>query len=374
MQKDGEQENRFMFINEMFVYKDVIPYFKKFLSTSVTKVHPENWTPRIYFIDTDVSVDVGLESSNETVLVMENLKIQNYRLGPRIDLNEAHLRLMILQIAEYHAVSYALRINKDPIFERLTEGLLPHDFMSPEGKFNEIVKALYDSALERIFNCIGNNEILNSNKEFMDNVQKFKKAVAENPLILMQTFLATDGIWSILLHGDYNRNNVLFKYDCQEGHDNPKSVKMIDFQEVRYATPAIDLAFFMYMNIHPTLRPSIWKSLLKLYHETTIECVMDILKCKAGDLRLTPYKFEKFLAHFNRHAFYGAMVGIMFSPFMASPEDECQRIRDLFGNDVTNPEFRRMFQMLGGEDIDKRITSIVTHAYEEGYMKIFTEI
>ena len=49
----------------------------------------------------------------ESILALENLKPASYRLGPKLDLDEEHLTLMIKVIAEYHAMSYALKI-QDP--------------------------------------------------------------------------------------------------------------------------------------------------------------------------------------------------------------------------------------------------------------------
>jgi hypothetical protein len=163
----------------------------------------------------------------------------------------------------------------------------------------------------------------------------------------------------------------MFQYDSPDGHENPKAIKMIDFQETRYSTPVVDLAFFMYMNIPAALRSKVWDSLLDLYHETLMNSLIDILKCVKSDERLVPYSRENFLNHFKSFAFYGVMIGIHFIPWMACPEDECQKMSELFETDIQSPELHRLCQICGGADVDFRITSIAQHAFEKGYMDIF---
>lgn len=354
--------------NEIYIYKNVIPYFKKFIAESGASVDSE-WVPRVYYSDYKQFAELGEEK--ETILALDNLKPAGYRLGPRIDLDEDHLRMMVKHIAPYHAVSNAMRIKKDPMLEKLASGIIPLSFLSAEGNELESYKVLFTIGMERFFHVVESDKKFHSNKKFLESVGKFKAQYYDRPLFLMQRFLATDPDLWVILHGDYNRNNVLFQYDKPEGFNNPKSIKMIDFQEIRYATPAIDLCFFMYMNLRPYQQPEVWDSLLVLYHETMIASMLDILKCDKDDPRLDPYSFNKFMDHFKKVAFYGIMIGIHFIPWMASPEDECQKMSDLFDADINSPALRHLAQVCGGADVDERITSIALHAFENGYMDIF---
>lgn len=354
--------------NEVYIYKHVIPYYQKVLSDSRATLKGD-WVPRVYFADYAVFPELG--EDKETVLALENLKPLGYRLGPRLDLDENHLKLMIKHIASYHAVSYALRIEEDPKLETLAKGLIPLAFLNPDGQELESYSLLFKMGLERFFNLLDKDSSFKNIRGFPEIVQKFKDKYYQRPVILMQSLLETDDVFSLILHGDYNRNNVLFQYEKSEGYDNPKDIKMIDFQEVRFATPAIDLAFFMYMNLPSSLRPLLWDSLLTLYHETLMKSLVDILKCEQEDKRLERYSFERFIDHFERKAFYGTMIGLHFIPWMACPEEECQKISHLFETDCKSPELHRLTQVCGGSDVDERITSIMVHAFEKGYMNIF---
>ena len=357
--------------NEVHMYKNVLPFFRKFLKDNNASVfNPDEWwTPRVYFAD--YAVFPELSESPETIVALENLKPAGYRMGPKIDLDEDHLRLMIKNIAFYHSVPYALRIRGDPKLEELASQLNPFAFVSETGEELGAYKRLLSVGMNRLFDLVEKNPAYQYNETFMANCKKFKdKHFKDGAIKLMQSILAKDEVFSIILHGDYNRNNVLFKYVQPDGFDKPTGIKMYDFQEIRYATPVIDLAFFMYMNIHYDLRDQLWDELLKYYHETLIESLTDILKCSKNDERLLPYAFDKFLDHFAKHAFYGVPITLHYVPWIACPEEECAQIAHWFETDMNGEEYFNIAQIAGGEEVDKRIVSIFKHASDKGYMNI----
>ena len=59
---------------------------------------------------------------------------------------------------------------------------------------------------------------------------------------------------AVLCHGDFCRNNILFRYDSGKTCD----AVFFDFQQVKYASPAIDLSVFMYLNTSSELRNQHW--------------------------------------------------------------------------------------------------------------------
>ncbi|KAG5673216.1 hypothetical protein PVAND_003280 [Polypedilum vanderplanki] len=356
--------------NEIYIYKNVIPYFKSLLKNiQITSFNPDHWVPRIYYADYKVFPELSEEQ--EAVLALENLTPHGYRTGPRIDLDENHLKLMVTSIASYHAVSYAMEINKDPMIEKFRSELTPLYFISPEGKDLESYNILFKIGLERIFTIVENRKEFHTNVDFIETVKKIKDQMFDRPVTVMQKFLAIDEHFRVFLHGDYNRNNVLFRYEQSEGFDDPKELRMIDYQETRYGTPVIDLAFFMYMNMPANIRNQCWEKLLDLYHETFMNCLIDILKCDNNDPRLEPFKREKFLEHFAKHAFYGCMVIWHFIPWIDIPDDECAKIAHLFETDMKSDELRQLLQVSGGSKVDDRLLSVLQHAYEKGYLKIF---
>lgn len=355
--------------NEVFIYKNVIPCFKNYVKDCDISFDPDKWAPKIYYADSGIFPKLSEEK--ETILAMENLKPHGFRLGPRLNLNKKHVELMVNCIATFHSASYAMKINKEPKYQELVDGLVPFSFLNENGEENEVYKISYTYALERLFNYAEKTQ--SNDRKFLKDLMSIKDQYLHRPAILMETLMKTDEIFSIILHGDYNRNNVLFKFDSQSENDDPKEIRMIDFQEVRYATPAIDLTFFMYMNISMDLLPSIWDDLMKLYHETLFKSLTEILQCSYEDKRLISYNYENFIKHLNTHAFYGAMVATYFMPWMASPEDECKQMSELAETNMYDPELRRLTNICGGDFVSERMISIMKHASDKGFMNIFED-
>lgn len=80
-------------------------------------------------------------------------------------------------------------------------------------------------------------------------------------------------------------------------------------------------------------------------------------------------RFEKFIEHYTKYAFYGVMISIHFTPWMASPEDECNKLADLWTNNMKSKEFEDFYYAIGGDKITERIFRIIQFASEHGYMR-----
>lgn len=292
------------FVNEVFIYKNVIPTFFAKFQTKLKSIDKKLWCPRIFL--TEIGKYAELSDERETVLVMENLAENGFRLGPRVNLTPEELTLMTKAIAQFHACSFALRINDDPDFKTLINEIIPFEFQSGSRS------SAYCTALERLFIYLDKNPEEIDNETFARNLKLLKTKYGKVPLKLMNRFLQSDNIFSVILHGDYNRNNVLFKYQENTAVD----LRFIDFQEVKYGSTAIDLSFFMYMNIHPNLFANeLHERLINLYHVNLIKSICELLDCEQEDLRLSSYSWNNFYAHYKKFAMYGAMVATMFCKY-----------------------------------------------------------
>lgn len=165
-----------------------------------------------------------LSNIDECIVAVENLSPKGYRLGPRCELDEHHLYLMTKIIAEYHAVSYAMKIKEPEQFKKLVDGIIPLSFIT-----SEVYIALYKAAFRRFFLYL---ERANCSESLRRDTDNLRKCYGDKPVALLEKIRLYDGPFSVILHGDYNRNNVLFQYESSEGYDNPKDAKMIDFQVI----------------------------------------------------------------------------------------------------------------------------------------------
>lgn len=354
--------------NEVFVYKTIIPHFDNYIADCLTST--ANWTANVFFADCDNFSTLG--AGKETVLALEDLGSLGFQLSSsKIDLDEEHLRIMAMKIATYHAVSFAMKLREDPMLEKLASGLIPFHFKSEIQGDLEAYKYLCPISFERLFNYIFASPKYQADKKFITNVSNLKRRVEQDFLTIMEDFLKVDHDFAVLLHGDYYRNNVMFKYETRDDKKFPVDLRMFDFQETRFATIAIDLSIFMFMHVPASLKLLIWDQLLELYHETLMSSLLDILKWDKDDERLSPYSYTKFIDHFEKFAFYGVAVSVLSIPWMASPEEDTRKISDFFENDMYHPDFKKLLQVCGGEDINERMVDNLKHASDKKYLKIF---
>lgn len=73
--------------------------------------------------------------------------------------------------------------------------------------------------------------------KFLRDADNLERRYGKNPVVLLDHMRRTDNEFSVIQHGDYNRNNVLFKYEenlngniSEPTFDNVTDIRMLDFQ------------------------------------------------------------------------------------------------------------------------------------------------
>ncbi|KAH8250456.1 hypothetical protein KR038_002194 [Drosophila bunnanda] len=395
-----ESSNSYIqFGNEIFAYTEILPAYEHLLRAShLASDVVTNWVPRCYSAkfgqveggSSRIALDSlclyfsqlpGLGSGRESVLALKHLKGDGYQLGPRLTLRRDHLEAMVALIGPFHALGYAMRILQPQVHARLRSGIVEMPFVSSSGR--AIFDVLYRVAFDRFYEFYDRKkvELLSDAKDegFGAAIERLREKYFANPTHLLERIRTTsraedqpDSYFATILHGDYNRNNVLFHYGDDDKVD---SIRAIDFQELRFSTTAIDLSFFMYMNTPSEGREEIFADLLRKYHRHMIEMLELVLRRNQAELSeeqvkqlLADYSFERFEAHFKRYAFYGVMVCMQFMPWLLGSETDCAELSRLFDTDMHGPAFHQLSLDIAGDVANEEIFKTVRHAYEHGYM------
>lgn len=375
-----ESSNSYIqFANEIFAYAEILPAYENVLRTS----HLEsdvvtNWVPRCYFAR--FGQVEGLGSGRESVLALKHLKGDGYQLGPRLTLRRDQLEAMVGLVGPFHALGYATRILQPQVHARLRAGVVDMPFVSSSGK--AIFDVLYRVAFDRFYEFYDRQKeqlLKDADAGFGAAIERLREKYFKQPTLLLEKIRTNsyaedqqDSHFATFLHGDYNRNNVLFHYGADDKVDG---IRAIDFQELRFSTTAIDLSFFMYMNTPSEGRDEIYADLLRKYHSHMIGMLELVLRRNQDELTedqvdelLQKYSFERFIAHFKRYAFYGAMVCMHFLPWLLGNEKDCAELSRLFDTDMHGPAFHQLSLDIGGDEANEEIFKTVRHAYEHGYM------
>jgi hypothetical protein len=159
---------------------------------------------------------------------------------------------------------------------------------------------------------------------------------------------------AVLCHGDFCRNNILFRYDSGK----PCDAVLFDLQQVKFASPSIDLSLFMYLNTSSELRTHRWDDLFGEYHTTLTQTLARILGCYVEDL-LPDYGLEQFQKDFVEHGFYGYMICSYFMAQMMVDREDQVDMNVMVRENLR--DFTQKILLLGGELVLEKLADILKH-------------
>ncbi|KAG4066466.1 hypothetical protein HA402_007102 [Bradysia odoriphaga] len=342
------------FRNEIFFYDKLFPHFHAYLLNKANAIDLSHWLPKTY---------LSIRQIDETVLVQENVQKVGFDVEQTLYLTEDHLNLMIECLAQFHAVSLAQKLENGKEFIHLLDGIQPLCFEQPNG-LPSMYDVLHEISTTRLFDFAFSQG--GHDGQFLQDMHQLKRVVGDKPVKLLDRFRKIDD-FAVIGHGDYHRNNVLFK---KVNNNCVADMKMIDFQQLRYGSPCLDLSFFMYLNISADSRDSLWDEMLQKYHQQLVKHVAGILHISTNDPSLTCYSYDKFLQHCREYFLYGALISASFTPWLLTNKSETEKVVHLFQTDMFDQEYRRFALAVGGEAANRRILDNMIHASRQGYMEM----
>lgn len=155
---------------------------------------------------------------------------------------------------------------------------------------------------------------------------------------------------AVLCHGDFCRNNLLFRYDAATGR--PVGAVMLDPAQARYASPAVDLSFFLFLNTTDAARRARWDDYVTAY----LAGVADVCDW--------PPTVADVHAEMSAHGLYGYAHCSFFLPAMvnATPPDIDRLLM------CTDDERIDLINESGGAEADRLLASVVRHMVDRRYV------
>uniref|UniRef100_A0A6P7GSS5 Uncharacterized protein LOC114346305 n=1 Tax=Diabrotica virgifera virgifera TaxID=50390 RepID=A0A6P7GSS5_DIAVI len=194
-----------------------------------------------------------LDDDNQ-VIVLENLKKENYALHPREQpLNIAHLEMGLRSYAKLHALSFALKDQRKDLFEKISKNCF--------SLFKDMIQnfqTLYDTKTPTL-------------------VEKLKEAGRPDLSIVYEKFINEKSIFErfmeisdviskdqVIIHADCHNANMLFQYKDNDT-TTPLHMVLLDFQATGLHSPIIDLSYFLYINLSSSDFPKL-KDFVEYYY------------------------------------------------------------------------------------------------------------
>ncbi|XP_061705532.1 uncharacterized protein LOC133516559 [Cydia pomonella] len=212
------------------------------------------------------------------MICLQDVRTEGFKINEIIDIE--HGKLILKTLARFHALSFAFKTENPVKYKTITKEITETYY---DERFWSWYKKLWSQicvvAINAIENEYPNSIYVNKIREFAvpKRFKDLTKAVKQN---------------NVILHGDCRSNNYLFKYI----NEIPVDVKMVDFQQVRCASPVLDVSSVIYSN-EALLKD--YEGLLKYYHGN--------LAIRIKELNGEPdvYTFDIFMEDVKKYSYFG---------------------------------------------------------------------
>ncbi|KAL1131367.1 hypothetical protein AAG570_010984 [Ranatra chinensis] len=152
---------------------------------------------------------------------------------------------------------------------------------------------------------------------------------------------------SVICHGDFWINNMLFRYDT---NGKVEDVMLIDLQVARYGCLATDILHFLYTSLEPGLTVSHYEDLLEAYHESLSSTAMRLAP------GAPPVTLEQVTDLVEERALYGLLISFLLLPAVTAEDT------------IVNEEFLDQAADSLTPGYRKRVREIVLEFVDRGFI------
>ncbi|KAK6621462.1 hypothetical protein RUM44_001269 [Polyplax serrata] len=236
-----------LFLNEVSFYTRVLPAMLKFQSSR--GCDDFNEVPKVFL-------------AKEDVLVLEDMKQRQYVMADRKKfLNVEHCEAVVKALAKFHGLSLGMKSLEPELFQSEVVDSVTECLFKTENEewYRDYYKSATENAVEFVKECLVTTE---DRTKYLD---KFENFLDESFFGRMVRLVQPEEPISVVCHGDCWTNNILFKY-TETGQLS--RLCFLDFQLIRYGSPALDLVNFLYVCTSSVLRSSHMNYLIGVYCDT----------------------------------------------------------------------------------------------------------
>jgi thiamine kinase-like enzyme len=275
-----------IFQRETAVYLEALPVMYR-LAEEITGSKAQYLTSRCIY-------------SEPNILVLQDLNHLGYKMADRIKgLDLSHCQLALKSLARFHGMSVALH-KKDP------KSMSSFNEVFYKEQNRPIISSYMEPAIKRLASAIENWP---GYSRFVDKI----RSVAETSVIkVIEVVKPKEGSLSVLNHGDFWTNNIMFRYSSNEVVDSV----FVDFQISRFSSPALDLQYFMYTSPTEEVRFKHMDDLLEFYH-IELRKTLQVLGCSEVE-----FTHQQLRNEFEERAVFGLLTSCtLLNLILADPKD-----------------------------------------------------
>lgn len=168
-----------------------------------------------------------------------------------------HILVGMKALGKFHAISYAMKDQQPDKFTEIVSELQEHLFR--HGHNSELAEA-YNTAAMNVINSITDDK----DAHLLGAVLKLYERDQYDIMVECVDGNAAEP-HAVIIHGDMSSKNIMFQF-------NDKNIQhkacLIDWQVLRYASPVLDVLYYIFLNTTKELRGHNYNIYLKTYYES----------------------------------------------------------------------------------------------------------
>ncbi|XP_075217411.1 uncharacterized protein LOC142322335 [Lycorma delicatula] len=288
--KSGVHEfvaNKGVYVKETQIYNELIPKYKSVFGDKWPNILPKSFY-----------------STEYEVVILEDLVEKGYVMGDKVkQLSFEESALALKSLAIYHAASVKLYETEPELIRKCgTETFFREDM---KDFFSGMINGFIHKGADE---CEKRSEL----KKYVNSIRKVAENVFDE---LIEISKPKENEFNVLNHGDYWTNNLMFKYI----DNKPIDVIPVDLQMGRYASPGMDLAYFISGSIREDVRIEKLDDLLNLY----LDKLNSQLEIFGSKKRIHITELKKAL---DVCGIYSVFISIGFLPFFLADQELIEKL------------------------------------------------
>jgi hypothetical protein len=282
------------------------------------------------------------------VLVLEDLNHLGYKMADRRrGLDLPHCQLALRSLAQFHGMSVALHR------EHPSSMSLFHEVFYKEEQ-RQLLSFTFEPGMQALAAVVAKWP---GYERFADKIRKMAETMVTKALEAVKPI---DGSLSVLNHGDFWTNNMVFKYPS--GSEIPEEAKFVDFQASRFTSPALDLQYFMFTSPSQEVRFEHMDGLLETYH-TELRKTLTMLGC--SDVEFTIEHLKK---DFEDKAYFGLITACVYLNMMLADPKESVDVDNVTLEDFKAVEGNPMVKSMSGTLFRETFQKVLLHFESKGLL------
>ena len=216
------------------------------------------------------------------------------------------LYILMKALGKFHALSLAMK-DQDP-----------DSFQIMRSSVNEML--FNDDPLTsylKLCDYVG-KDVVALTKEHLPHDTKYGNKMAQyqdtiyNRMKDLTTPKEEDEPYNVITHSDLWVSNFLFHYP--EGISQPDSIKILDYQGVRYGSPALDVTCVLLSSADKKIRNEHQESLLRTYHDSLSELLKEL-----GSDPEHAFPYHALKNQLKKYSEFGLLMTVVNVPLTLDP-------------------------------------------------------